>query len=106
MATLPSMTNEQRMENLEKASAVRSRRKEIKALIASGKIKASSIFNSDEAAVQKWRVKLVLKSIPGIGEAKALGLMRKIGISENKRVSGMGRRQLVALLAALEGMGQ
>lgn len=102
---LTSFSNEQRLANLEKAHASRSRRKEIADLISSGKVSPAIVITSDEPVVLRWRVRLFLKCIPRIGERKALRIMKEVGIPENRRIQGIGPKQLEALLLVFERMG-
>ena len=50
----------------------------------------------------RMKVKDLICSVPGYGEAKAAKLMDQIGISESRRVQGLGVRQREALVAALD----
>lgn len=74
-SNLPKMTDEQRKAALERSAEARRERMEF------------------------------LMCIPGIGKAKADDIMRKLGIAENRRVQGLGSRQLegiVELVAKLK----
>ena len=50
--------------------------------------------------VGKMKVLAVLESLPGVGKVKARRTMEEIGISETRRVRGLGAQQRKALLAA------
>ena len=50
--------------------------------------------------VAKMKVLAVLESLPGVGKVKARRTMETIGISESRRVRGLGVQQRQALLAA------
>lgn len=57
-----------------------------------------------DEVVAKMKVVTVLESLPGLGKVKARRLMEEIGISETRRVQGLGdkqRRSLFEKLAAL-----
>lgn len=57
-----------------------------------------------DEVVAKMKVIAVLESLPGLGKVKARRLMEEIGISETRRVQGLGdkqRRSLFEKLAAL-----
>jgi ribosomal protein S13 len=43
------------------------------------------------------RVSALLESLPGVGKVRARQLMEKIGISESRRVRGLGANQVAAL---------
>ena len=50
--------------------------------------------------VGKMKVLAVLESLPGVGKVKARRTMEQIGISESRRVRGLGTRQRSQLLDA------
>ena len=57
-----------------------------------------------DEVVAKMKVVTVLESLPGLGKVKARRLMEEIGISETRRVQGLGdkqRRSLFEKLASL-----
>jgi len=55
---------------------------------------------SDEV-VAKMKVVSVLESLPGLGKVKARRLMDEIGISETRKVQGLGQQQRRRLLEKL-----
>jgi ribosomal protein S13 len=59
---------------------------------------------SDEI-IGKMKVLAVLESLPGVGKVKARRTMDDIGISETRRVRGLGVQQREALLAAFPAKG-
>lgn len=56
--------------------------------------------DSDEV-VGKLKVLSLLESLPGVGKVKARRLMEEIGISETRRVKGLGPQQRQSLLEQL-----
>ena len=48
--------------------------------------------------VGKMKVASVLESLPGVGKVKARAIMAEIGISETRRVRGLGPHQIKALV--------
>jgi ribosomal protein S13 len=44
------------------------------------------------------KVAAVLPSLPGFGKVKAKRLMEELGISESRKIQGLGPRQRAALL--------
>lgn len=56
-----------------------------------------------DEVVAKMKVVAVLESLPGLGKVKARRLMAEIGISETRRVQGLGDKQRKALFEKLEG---
>jgi ribosomal protein S13 len=73
----PALTPEQRQAALAKAARVRRERAEV-----NGKMKVLS----------------VLESLPGLGKVKARRLMETVGISESRRLQGLGSNQRESLL--------
>ena len=52
-----------------------------------------------DETVGKMKVLSVLESLPGLGKVKARRLMETVGISESRRLQGLGANQREALLA-------
>ncbi|WP_124054852.1 integration host factor, actinobacterial type [Arcanobacterium ihumii] len=97
---LPTLTAEQRKAALEKAAVVRQKRAELKKNLKDGSVKLSDVIDkakSDDIA-GKLKVSALLMSMPGIGQAKAKAIMDQIGISESRRVAGLGPHQAEALI--------
>jgi ribosomal protein S13 len=53
--------------------------------------------------VGKMKVLAVLESLPGVGKVKARRTLDEIGISETRRVRGLGDQQRKALVEAFPG---
>ena len=51
-----------------------------------------------DEVVGKMKVLTLLESLPGVGKVRARRLMEEIGISEIRRVRGLGAQQRDALL--------
>jgi len=51
--------------------------------------------------VGKMKVLAVLESLPGLGKVKARRLMETVGISQTRRVQGLGKQQRDRLLEEL-----
>ena len=47
--------------------------------------------------IGKMRVVDLLQSMPGLGKVRARQLMERLGISESRRVRGLGTNQIAAL---------
>ena len=103
MAGPPQLTPEQRAEALAKAAAARRARAEVKELLKSGAITFDELLVRAESdpTVAGMKVKAVLSSMPGLGKVKSARLMEELGISENRRVRGLGTKQVEALRSAL-----
>ena len=63
---------------------------------------AELAWSSPESAEASLRVRDFLMSIPSLGATRVLKVMTELGISDKKRVGGLGVRQRVKLLNYLE----
>ncbi|HMK99676.1 MAG TPA: integration host factor, actinobacterial type [Acidimicrobiales bacterium] len=99
----PALTPEQRQAALDKAAKVRRERAEVKEKLKMGTMSLSELLNQSESneTVGKMKVLSVLESLPGLGKVKARRLMESVGISESRRLQGLGVNQRDALLAQI-----
>ncbi|HZK32533.1 MAG TPA: integration host factor, actinobacterial type [Corynebacterium sp.] len=105
--SLPTLTNEQRKAALAKAGAVRKARAEFKQQVARGEITATEALSQaleSPEVLGRLLVAEFLRCIPGIGARRAQSTVDKIGIAHNRRLSGVGKRQLRELLAVCSSM--
>ena len=100
--TLPPMSDDQRADALAKAAAARRQRAEIKALLKTGSLTLDEVLERAETddIVAGTKVYPLLASMPRMGKIKAKRLMEELGIAENRKIRGLGRRQREDLLAA------
>jgi signal recognition particle GTPase len=100
----PALTPEQRQAALAKAAQVRRERAEVKEKMKLGLVSLSDVLAQAEKSetVGKMKVLSVLESLPGLGKVKARRLMETVGISESRRLQGLGIKQREALLAATD----
>jgi signal recognition particle GTPase len=100
----PSLSPEQRQAALEKAAAVRRERAELKDHLKSGRVSLKELLTQAETSetVGKMKVLSALEALPGTGKVKARRLMEQVGISETRRLQGLGAKQREALLEAAE----
>jgi signal recognition particle GTPase len=91
----PSLSPDQRQAALEKAAAARRLRAELKEKLKMGSLTLKELLAQAEReeAVGKMKVVSVLESLPGLGKVKARRLMEEIGISEARRIQGLGDNQ-------------
>jgi hypothetical protein len=96
----PSLSPEQRAAALEKAAEARKARADLKNELKLGHITLESLLEraSKEELVGKMKVISVLESLPGIGKVKARKLMAEIGVSETRRLQGLGANQKTRLI--------
>lgn len=97
----PALTPEQRQAALDKAAKVRRERAEVKEKLKMGSMSLAELLNQADSneTVGKMKVLSVLESLPGLGKVKARRLMEAVGISESRRLQGLGVNQREALLA-------
>lgn len=97
---LPTLTEEQRKQALEKAAEARKARAELKGQLKSGNLSLADILaRSGDDTVGKMKVSAVLESLPGVGKVRATKIMERLDISASRRVRGLGAKQREALLA-------
>lgn len=97
----PQLSPEQRQAALEKAAAARRARAALKERLKLGSLTLEEIFEqAEDDTVGKMKILAVLESLPGVGKVKARRTMEEVGISETRRVRGVGDQQRKALLDA------
>ena len=96
----PALTPEQRQAALDKAAKVRRERAEVKEKLKMGSISLPELLDQadKDETVGKMKVLSVLESLPGLGKVKARRMMETVGISESRRLQGLGAKQREALL--------
>lgn len=97
---LPNLTPEQRAAALEKAAAARRERAEIKNRLknASGSLGEVIQEGQTNDVIGKMKVSALLEAMPGVGKVRARQIMEEIGISETRRVRGLGANQRESLI--------
>jgi hypothetical protein len=91
----PSLSPEQRQAALDKAAIARRRRAELKDKLKMGSLSLQELLEqaTTDDVVGKMKMLAVLESLPGLGKVKARRLMEDVGISEARRVQGLGANQ-------------
>jgi transposase len=97
---LPPLTPEQRTAALEKAAAARQARAEVKNRLKYSQGSLSDVIEQGRTddTIGKLKVVALLESLPGVGKVKARAIMAEVGISETRRVRGLGPHQAKALV--------
>jgi transposase len=97
---LPPLTPEQRAAALEKAAAARRERAEVKKRLRSSEGSLADVLEQGRTndVLGKLKVSALLESMPGVGKVRARQIMEEIGISESRRVRGLGANQVAALV--------
>ena len=99
----PTLSPDQRQAALEKAAVVRKQRAELKDRLKMGSVSLKELLDQGQRdeVVGKMKVLNVLESLPGLGKVKARRAMDEVGISETRRVQGLGDQQRRKLLEKL-----
>lgn len=99
----PALTDEQRKSALEKAAQSRKARAEIKEKLKSGSVTFQDLTKQAEndEVVGKMKVLSVLESLPRVGKVKARSLLDYAGVSDTRRMQGLGKNQREKLLNRL-----
>lgn len=99
----PTLSADQRQAALEKAAQARRTRAELKEKLKMGSLGLADLMalaETDEV-VGKMKVLAVLESMPGLGKVKARRMMDEVGISETRRLAGLGEQQRKKLFEKL-----
>ena len=101
---LPQLTPEQRADALAKAGVARRERAAVKNRLkyAQGLLSEVIAEGKKDDIVGKMKVSALLESMPGVGRVRARQIMDEVGISETRRVRGLGNNQIAALIERFE----
>jgi transposase len=101
---LPQLTPEQRADALTKSAIARRERAAVKNRLkyAQGLLSEVIAEGKINDIVGKMKVSALLESMPGIGRVRARQIMGEVGISETRRVRGLGNNQIAALIERFE----
>ncbi len=96
---LPPLTPEQRAAALAKAAIARRERAEVKNRLKHSGASLSQVIKEgqENEIIGKMKVSALLESMPGVGKVRAKQIMERLGISETRRVRGLGTNQIAAL---------
>jgi hypothetical protein len=100
MPNPPPLSADQRAAALKKAAEVRTLRAELKEKLKMGSVTLPEVLAQAKGddVIGKLKVLALLESLPGVGKVQARRIMEEIGISESRRVAGLGAQQREALL--------
>ncbi|AHW65671.1 Hypothetical protein CGLY_16490 (plasmid) [Corynebacterium glyciniphilum AJ 3170] len=101
--SLPTFTPEQRAASLQKAAETRAKRAEFTARLRTGE--TSGAAGLDEAlgdpVLAKMRLTSFLRALPGWGKISIENFLEATGIADNRRLGGLGTRQLDEVKSAI-----
>ncbi|MCI3273524.1 integration host factor, actinobacterial type [Streptomyces cylindrosporus] len=94
---LPPLSPEQRRAAPDKAAATGKERADVKGALKHGTLSLAEVLASDSEAVRKMPVRPA-RIAPDIGKVRAGKLLAEMGISDSRRVRGLGIQQRERLL--------
>ena len=102
---LPELTPQERAAALEKAAEARRERAAVKNRLKTSRGSLGHVIaeGKDNPVIGKMKVSALLEAMPGIGRVRARQIMAEVGISESRRVRGLGINQTSALVARFDG---
>jgi len=99
---LPKLTLDEKRKALQKAQEMRSKRAQVREQLKKGTLTLREVLErADDEVIGKMRVAYLLQSLPQVGKVTCQKIMQEIGIHESRRVQGLGKRQIGALLERL-----
>lgn len=98
---LPPLTPEQRQAALDKAAVARRERAAVKNRLknAQGSLADVVLAGQSNDIIGKMKVAALLEAMPGVGKVRSRQIMDELGISESRRVRGLGPKQVEALVS-------
>ena len=98
--SLPTLTPEERAAALEKAARARRERAEVKSRLKHGTTTLPDVlrYAAGDEVIARMKVSSLLEALPGVGKVRAAQAMERLGISESRRVRGLGASQRAAPL--------
>ena len=101
---LPPLTPEQRAAALAKAAVARRERAAAKNRLKYSQGSLADVIQEgrDNEIIGKMKVSPLQESLPGVGRVRARQIMDEVGISESRRVRGLGANQAAALIARFD----
>ena len=95
--TPPKLSKEALASAGAKAVAARRDRAEIKQALANEELSIFDVINDGRESIQRMKIRELLDAAPGVGERRAFTIMEKAGISQSRRIAGLGAHQLKKL---------
>jgi len=101
---LPPLSPEQRAAALVKAAVARRERAEVKNRLKYSQGSVAQVIEEGRVnvVVGKMKVSALLEALPGVGRVRARQIMDEVGISDSRRVRGLGSNQAAALIARFD----
>lgn len=99
--TIPPLSDEQRSQARHAATEARRRRAEVKQGLRTGERTLADVLEQAESddVVAHTKVLDALKALPRVGAVRASRVMERLDIAPNRRLRGLGRHQVAALVS-------
>lgn len=99
--TIPPLSDEQRQQARHAATEARRRRAAVKQGLRTGETTLAEVLATAETddVIAHAKVVDVLKALPRVGTVRAEQVMQRLDIAANRRLRGLGRHQIAALIA-------
>ncbi|MBM7797253.1 hypothetical protein JOE57_000174 [Microlunatus panaciterrae] len=106
--SIPPLSDEQRRQARTAATEARRRRAEMKQQLRAGTLTIAEVLEIAEtdAVIAHAKVIDVLKALPRVGTVRAAEAMDRFDIADNRRLRGLGKHQIAALIAEFSGQRQ
>lgn len=92
---VPTLSAEERRQALDAAIKARGERAAVMEKVKAGDLTIEEVIErKDDPVYGRIKVKSLLRLLPGIGARKAEVFMEEARISPNRRIRGLGRRQV------------
>jgi len=105
--TIPPLSDEQRSQARKAATEARRRRAEIKQELRTGTRSLADVLAQAEEddVLAHAKVIDILKALPRVGGVRASRVMERLDIASNRRLRGLGKHQVAALIAEFGNRG-
>ncbi len=103
MSAAPERSDEQRMEALGRANAIRSKRAKLKRDLRARRVRLTDLLLEPPAYIESAAAYDLLLAVPKYGRVKANRIFTQCRISPSKTIGGLSPRQRSELVLLLDG---
>lgn len=100
--TAPERSHDQRMDALQRANQIRSRRAQLKKDLKAGKVSIHTLLLDPPEYLETAKVIDMLLAVPKYGRVKANKVLTTCRISPSKTIGGLSQRQRAELVSLLQ----
>ena len=98
---VPEKSLAQRLEALERANVVRTRRARLKRDLTAGRRNVAVLLTEWPEEIDTMKVSDLLMAVRGVGRSRTTAMLRRAAVSPSKTVGGLTGRQRESLIAVL-----